>query len=134
MNEHARIISQNLKRLAYEAGKSQVEIANDLNINKSTLSCWMNGVRIPKMSSIDMLCRYFGVKRSDIMDEYTSDKKKDAVYPVYYKDEETAKAAQEVFDDPDLRMLFSAARNAKPQDIKLAADMLRRFKETNPDG
>lgn len=55
-------------------------------------------------------------------------------YPVYYTDPETAQIAQEVFDDPDLRMLFSAARDAKPADIKLAADMLRRFKETNPDG
>lgn len=55
-------------------------------------------------------------------------------YPVYYTDPETAKIAQEVFDNPDLRMLFSAARDAKPEDIKLAADMLKRFKETNPDG
>ena len=55
-------------------------------------------------------------------------------YPVYYTDPETAKVAQEVFDNPDLRMLFHAARDAKPEDIKLAADMLRRFKETNPDG
>lgn len=133
MNEHARIISQNLKRIAYEAGKTQAEIAKDLDINKSTLSCWMNGARIPKMSSIDMLCRYFGVKRSDIMDDHSSDKEK-TVFPVYYTDPETAKAAQDVFDNPDLRMLFSAAKDAKPEDIKLAADMLRRFKETNPDG
>lgn len=69
MNEHARIISQNIKRLAFEAGKTQTDISNDLGINKSTLSCWMNGVRIPKMKNIDVLCRYFGVKRSDIMDE-----------------------------------------------------------------
>lgn len=55
-------------------------------------------------------------------------------YPVYYTDPETAQLAQEVFDNPDLRILFSAARDAKPEDIKLAADMLRRFKETNPDG
>lgn len=55
-------------------------------------------------------------------------------YPVYYTDPETARIAQEVFDNPDLRMLFSAARDAKPEDIKLAADMLKRFKETNPDG
>ena len=55
-------------------------------------------------------------------------------YPVYYTDPETARIAQEVFDDPNLRMLFHAARDAKPEDIKLAADMLKRFKETNPDG
>ena len=49
-------------------------------------------------------------------------------------DEETAKAAQEVFDDPDTRMLFDAARNASPEAIRLAAEMLKTFKKTNPDG
>ena len=69
MKEYARIISQNLKRLAYESGKTQAEISRELKINKSSLSMWMNGERIPRMSKIDMLCNYFGVNRSDIMDE-----------------------------------------------------------------
>ena len=52
----------------------------------------------------------------------------------YYLDEDTAKIAQEIYDNKDLRILFDAARDAKPQDLKMAADMLKRFKETNPDG
>lgn len=52
----------------------------------------------------------------------------------WYFDNETARIAQEVYDDPDLRMLFSASRNARPEDIRLAADLLKRLKETNPDG
>ena len=54
--------------------------------------------------------------------------------PGWYTDPETAKEAQRVFDDPDLRMLFDAARDSRPENIRLAAEMLRRFKETNPDG
>jgi hypothetical protein len=41
--------------------------------------------------------------------------------------------AQEVFDNPDLRILFDAARDAKPEDLRLAAEMLRKFKAANPD-
>ncbi len=52
----------------------------------------------------------------------------------YYLNPETAKAAQEVFDDPNLRILFDAAKDSRPEDIRMAADMLKRFKETNPDG
>ena len=52
----------------------------------------------------------------------------------WYLDAETARVAQEVFDNPDTRMLFDAARNARPEDIRLAAEMLKRMKETNPDG
>lgn len=49
--------------------------------------------------------------------------------PVYYTNEETAKVAQKVFDDPNYRILFDAASDAKPEDILMAAEMLRRFKE-----
>lgn len=52
----------------------------------------------------------------------------------YYIRQETSRIAQEVFDDPDLRLLFEAAKGAKPENIRLAAEMLRQFKRTNPDG
>lgn len=52
----------------------------------------------------------------------------------YYLNEETAREAQRVFEDPDTRMLFDAARDSKPENIRLAAEMLKRFKETNPNG
>ena len=66
--EYAKIVAQNLRRIAYEAGKTQVDIAKDLGINKATISAWMNGTRTPKMSKIDLLCAYFGVNRSDLME------------------------------------------------------------------
>ena len=52
----------------------------------------------------------------------------------YYTNPETATVAQELFDDPNLRVLFDAARDSKPEDLKMAADLLRRLKETNPYG
>lgn len=52
----------------------------------------------------------------------------------WYFSDDTARLAQEVHDNPDLRVLFDAARDSRPEDLKMAADMLKRFKETNPDG
>lgn len=54
--------------------------------------------------------------------------------PEYYTDPEAAKVAQEIFDNPDLRILFDAAKDASPDDLKLTAEMLKRMKATNPDG
>lgn len=68
--EYAKIISKNLVRLIYESGKTQKEIAQDLGVSTSALSSWVNGERIPKMSKIDMMCNYFGCKRTDIMEEH----------------------------------------------------------------
>lgn len=68
--EYAKIVSKNLKRIAYEKGKSQVQIARDLGINQATLSAWMNGTRTPKMDKIDLLCDYFKCTRNDIMEPH----------------------------------------------------------------
>lgn len=68
--EYAKIVSKNLRRIAYENQKSQADISRDLKINKATVSSWMNGTRIPRMEKIDLLCNYFNVRRSDIMEEH----------------------------------------------------------------
>ena len=47
----------------------------------------------------------------------------------YYFDDETAALAEAICKDSNLRALFDAARGTKPEEMKLAADMLARFKE-----
>lgn len=46
----------------------------------------------------------------------------------YYLNEETAKVAQEMFENKELRVLFDAARDASPEDLKLVYDMLMALK------
>lgn len=67
--EYAKIIAKNLRNIAYNAGKTQADISKDLGISKATVSSWMNGTRIPRMDKIDLLCHYFNVSRSDIMED-----------------------------------------------------------------
>lgn len=42
----------------------------------------------------------------------------------YYINEETAQMAQEIFENKELRLLFSAARDASPEDLKTTHDLL----------
>lgn len=58
----------------------------------------------------------------------------DAQQGGYYLDNETAEFAQELFENPGMRILFDAARGSKYEDMKMAADLLERLKQTNPDG
>ena len=66
---HARILAKNLKRIMYAKGKTQTDLQKDLGIKKATISSWMTGNRLPRMSKIDMLCDYFGVQRSDLLED-----------------------------------------------------------------
>lgn len=68
--DYGKIVSKNLRRIASDHNKNQAEIARDLRINKATVSSWMNGTRVPRMSKIDMLARYFNCTRADIMEPY----------------------------------------------------------------
>lgn len=52
----------------------------------------------------------------------------------YYMDKKSAELCQQLLENKDMRVLFDAARDAKPENIELAAEMLRRMKGTNPDG
>lgn len=52
----------------------------------------------------------------------------------YYDDPAVQKIAQEIYDNPEYRILFDAARDSKPEDLHMAAEILKKFKETNPDG
>lgn len=125
--EYAKIISKNLRRIMYEHGKTQADVAKDLKISKATLSSWMNGTRIPRMPNIDMLCHYFNITRVELMEEH-DEVQKTGHDKGYYFDDETANLAQEIFENKELRLLINDARDASPEDIKLAHDMLLALK------
>ena len=85
--EYSVIIASNLRRIAYEHGKTQSDISRDLNINKATISSWMNGTRIPRIKNVDLLCHYFNVKRTDIMEEYKGESERKALMEIRDKQE-----------------------------------------------
>lgn len=46
----------------------------------------------------------------------------------YYLNDETAEMAQKLFENRDLRVLFDAAKDATPEDLKTTYDMLMALK------
>ena len=43
--EYAKVIAVNLRNIMYERHLTQADLARDLNINKATISSWMNATR-----------------------------------------------------------------------------------------
>ena len=130
--EYAKIISKNLRRIMYEHGKTQADVAKDLKISKATLSSWMNGTRIPRIPNIDMLCHYFNITRVELMEEH--DEVSKTGHDKEYYDPETLEMAQALYDDPELRALMKAAMSVNKDSISSLTELLYTMKETNPDG
>ena len=121
--EYGKIIAKNLRRIMYDSGKTQADVARDLKINKATISSWMNGTRIPRMPNIDLLCHYFNVSRADIMEEPKV--QISGLERGYYENEEQAKLAQEMFEDDTMRSLFHMKKNMTPERFQRHVDMMK---------
>lgn len=113
-------------RIRDKMGLTDYKVSKLSGVNQSTFSDWKSGRSVPKQQKLEKIAEVLGVSLEYLM----TGKEPEG----YYLNEETARIAQEVYDDPDLRMLFDASRSARPEDIRLAADLLRRLKETNPYG
>lgn len=73
-NNDAIIFSKKLNYYMYINGKDQIDLVKDLGFNKSTVSTWCRGVKVPRMGTIQILANYFNVDISDLVDE------KDEIY------------------------------------------------------
>lgn len=107
------------EKLCADRGVRPGTVSAATGISTATLTSWKQGKYTPKPDKLQKIADYFGVSL-----EYLLKGEQDG----YYIAPEAAKIAQEVFDDPDLRLLFEAAKDVKPENIRLAAEMLRRFK------
>lgn len=63
------IFSKNLKYYMDKNNKTQTDIIEDLGINKSTISTWCNGTKMPRMDTIQKLADYFGIKKSNLVED-----------------------------------------------------------------
>ena len=66
--EYAKTFSKNLRNIMNASQKTQADMSRDLKISKTTLSSWMNGYRMPRMSKVDLLCHYFNCSRYDLLE------------------------------------------------------------------
>lgn len=66
---YKKIFSKNLKKYMYLNSKTQTDLINDLGFNKSAVSTWCSGSRLPRMDKVQLLADYFGIEKSDLLEE-----------------------------------------------------------------
>lgn len=120
---YKKIFSKNLNRYMELYGKTQSDLINDLNFNKSAVSTWCNGTRLPRMDKVEALAKYFGINRSDLIEE------KSNTNDHYYLNDETREIAQEAFENPELRTLFKVARDIPPERLRAHIEFMKTLKE-----
>lgn len=117
-----------LKYLRKRAGLSQQELAAKLGVSKSAISMWENGNRAPDPEMMEAIADLFNVDMNFLYGRAGSEN------DGYYTNPQTAAIAQDMFDDPDYRLLADMKRNMDPERLRVHLDHLRElYKLENPD-
>ncbi len=117
---------ENIKHRREELGMTQEELATKLGYkSRSTINKIELGKSDIPQSKIELFAKVLKTTPAELMgweEDETYNKSE------YYLDEETASYAQEIANDSSLYALFSAARNAKKEDLETVINLLNRLK------
>ena len=122
-SEILETLSRNLRRYLNEYDMTQAELARKLDVSAQTITNWVNGQGEPRMSKIDKMCEIFHCKRSDLLEEKTETEDT----PHYIIDPDAEKMIVDMYENPDLRVVFDCARKVKPEDLEQVAKLIKTF-------
>jgi transcriptional regulator with XRE-family HTH domain len=120
------LTAQRLSTALNRKGINQQQLADMSGVSKHSISQYIHGSHTPSNISATKIGTVLDVNPMWLMG-YDVPMTDDQSHQ-YYINQKTAEIAQELFNNPDLRILFDAARDAKPENLRLAAEMLRSFK------
>lgn len=105
-------------RLLEERGLTASAVAQQTGIPKRAFSEWKSGkYKDPKPERLRQIADFFGVSVEYMMTGEETE-------PKHYEDPDTAALAQRMKDDPDFRLLFSAAKDVSAETLQQAYDYL----------
>lgn len=67
--EYRKVFVKKLNYYMNLNNKKQIDLMNDLNLSSATVSSWCNGKKLPRMGKIQMLADYFGIEKSDLLEQ-----------------------------------------------------------------
>jgi transcriptional regulator with XRE-family HTH domain len=63
------VFSRNLQRYVAMSGDKQTVIAKAVGVSGGTFCDWMKGRAYPRMDKVQLLADYFGIKKSDLVED-----------------------------------------------------------------
>lgn len=63
------VFAANLKFYLGKSGKDRNQICDELGFPYSTLSEWISGKKYPRIDKIELLAKYFGIEKSDLIEQ-----------------------------------------------------------------
>ena len=110
-----------LRTLRRDRGLTQSELGKALGVSPSTIGMYEQGRREPDKDALLAIANFFNVSTDYLLGN-------DTPAPSYYSDSAVAEMAEELKNNPGIKMLFDASRNASQKDLEIAANLLKQLK------
>lgn len=115
-------VVERLSEYMEKHGYNKAEIARLSGIPYTTIDgLFKKGDENTKLSTLKKLAKLIGCTLDELTDSGN-------VQNSYYTNPETAILAQQIHDDPNLRILLDASKDLEPEDIKVVVDLVKRMK------
>ena len=63
------IFSKNLKKYMELNNKSRRDVCEAIGVSYYTFTDWVNGKQFPRMDKVEILANYFGILKSDLIED-----------------------------------------------------------------
>lgn len=84
--DNKNIFASNLKKYMKLKGKNRKEVSEALDVSYYTFSDWVNGKKYPRMDKVEKLAEYFGILKSDLIEDKSKfQEKNDTVVSIVTK-------------------------------------------------
>lgn len=117
--EQKKIFGRNLSRYIELSGKEQKEVAKDLGYAPTTFNTWCVGKIIPSMGKVQKIADYFGIGKSDLLDDKYS--------------EELAVENAKINKDAQLRRMLAYFEKLNPSQKDMVEKMIKGLCEDNQE-
>lgn len=107
----------NIRRYMEEKGVSSVEVCEALGVPKATFSNWCNGVTYPRIDKIEKMAKFFGVTKSDLVEDYNEEERK-------------RNELERAYNTPGFRELFQSAQDASYEELMACRAFLETLRNT----
>lgn len=121
-----------LKQLRLASKITQEELSKKIGVSRSAIGMYEKGEREPDFDILERIADYFDVDT----DYLTGRSDKTTLIPQsgYYTNPDSAALAQEMFDDPDMKILYDMKRNMDPDRFRAHMDFMKElYRQEHPD-
>lgn len=122
------------ERLLSDKGMKVADVVKATGVSYSAFSDWKSGRSTPKYERMKKVADFLGVSVSFLLRTSEDSEEGQSVFEqittlrqtldTYYGSPEVIEVAQQMKDNSELRMLFDAAKDATPEDLMAARQIL----------